>query len=267
MLNTRRLAFILVTILFFVVFEKNACAEQRITKNAHERNNSDFSFTLGALGMHMPEYDGSDDYKSQALPFFDITWREYLFFNSTRGLGGYIWNRQGVKVGASLGYNFGRDEDDSSDLHGLGDIEDGAVANIFFEWPCNALTFDARYTQQITGQDTGFQLHLGLGHRWHITDALMIKSHLTTTFANEEYMETYFGVTDSQSASSGLPFYEADAGVKSCGLQIVALFEIDRHWGIQVMAGYDRLFCKAADSPIVKDEDQYRAGAGLSYRF
>jgi len=33
------------------------------------------------------------------------------------------------------------------------------------------------------------------------------------------------------------------------------------------MAGYDRLVGDAADSPVVRDENQYLAGAGLSYLF
>ena len=42
---------------------------------------------------------------------------------------------------------------------------------------------------------------------------------------------------------------------------------LDQHWGIQTGAGYDRMVDEAADSPVVKDENQYRVSTGLSYKF
>jgi outer membrane protein len=47
----------------------------------------------------------------------------------------------------------------------------------------------------------------------------------------------------------------------------MATYRLDRHWGIQAGAGYDRLVGDAAESPVVKDENQYRLSMGLSYTF
>jgi outer membrane scaffolding protein for murein synthesis (MipA/OmpV family) len=75
--------------------------------------------------MYKPEYEGSDDYGFKGFPLIDISWRDTIFLNARKGLGAYLWNRNDVKFGGSIGYNFGRDEDDSNDLDGLGDIDGG----------------------------------------------------------------------------------------------------------------------------------------------
>ncbi len=80
-------------------------------------------------------------------------------------------------------------------------------------------------------------------------------------------MASFFSVSKRQSGKSGLPSYDADAGIKSAGPQLVLLYRMNRDWGLELLAAYDRLTGDAEDSPIVKDRDQFRAGLGVSYRF
>jgi len=227
----------------------------------------DWSVRIGALGIHKPAYEGSDDYELKGFPHIDITWRDTYFLNARSGLGAYVWNRNDCKLGLAVGYTFGRDEDDSGDLRGLGDIDGGATASVLLKWAIEAVALHARYEQQITGQDTGFQIHLGLGYDLRIAEKFTVKPSIQTTFASSDYMEEYFGISPSQSTRSGIRVYDADSGFKSLGFQIMAIYRLDQHWGIQVGAGYDRLVGEAADSPVVKDENQYRVSTGLSYTF
>lgn len=227
----------------------------------------DWSVRIGALGFYKPAYEGSDDYELRGFPLVDITWRDTFFLNAHTGLGAYVWNRNDCKLGLAVGYTFGRDEDDSDDLRGLGDIDGGATASALFQWAAGDAVLHARYEQQITGQDTGFQVHLGLGYDLRIAEKTTLKPSLKTTYASSDYMEEYFGISPSQSTRSGIRVYDADSGFKSWGFQIMATYRLDRHWGIQAGAGYDRLVGDAAESPVVKDENQYRLSMGLSYTF
>lgn len=226
-----------------------------------------WAVSVGALGIYKPAYEGSDDYETKGFPFIDIRWRDKLFFNAQKGLGGYIWNGDNCKLGMAMGYTFGRDEDDSSDLRGLGDIDGGATANAFLEWMIEETVLQAHYEQQITGQDTGFQIHLGLGYSLQVMEKAILKPSVKATYAGNDYMEEYFSISQGQSVRSGLPVYDADSGLKLLGFQIMAIYQLDGNWGIQTVAGYDRLFGDAADSPVVKDKNQYRMTVGVSYAF
>lgn len=251
---------------FFVV-EGSSLAEPLKKRDYHCNQNKAWSVRIGLMGICNPEYEGSDDYEVSGSPFVNITWRDTFFLYSRKGLGAYVWNRNDVKLGASIGMTSGRDEDNSSELDGLGDIDGGAKVNVLFEWTAGDFTLDADYEQQITGEDTGFQIHLVLGYDLMIMKKFMLKSSIKTTYASSDYMEEYFGISPIQSARSGLVTYDVDSGFKSVGFQIMTTYRLKKHWGIQAMAGYDRLVGDAADSPVVENVNQYLLGVGLSYKF
>lgn len=253
--------------LTFIIFEGTSIAALLPGQDQHYGQGDDWCIRIGALGIYKPAYEGSDDYQLRGFPFIDITWRDTFFLNAHKGLGAYVWNRNECKLGLAIGYIFGRDEDDSSDLQGLGDIDSGATANVLFEWAIGDVALEARYEQQITGQDTGFQVHLGLGYDLRIAEKTTLQSSIKTTYASPDYMEAYFSVSPSQSTRSGILVDDAASGFKSFGFQIMAIYRLDQHWGIHAGAGYDRLIGEAADSPVVKDENQYRVSIGLSHNF
>jgi outer membrane protein len=253
--------------LTFIIFEWTSIAAPLQGQDKHYVQGEDWSIRIGALGIYKPAYEGSDDYELKGFPIIDITLRDTFFLNVPKGLGAYVWNRNDFKLGLSIGYTFGRDEDDSSDLKGLGDIDSGATANVLFKWAIGDVALDARYEEQITGQDTGFQVHLGLGYDLRIAEKTILKPSIKTTYASSDYMEEYFGISPSQSTRSGMLVYDAASGFKSLGFQIMATYRLDQHWGILAIAGYDRLVGEAADSPVVKDENQYRVSIGLSHKF
>lgn len=222
--------------------------------------------SLGAIGLYLPEYQGADAYEFKAFPSLDITWRDRVFLNVRQGLGVYFYRGKDLRLGASVGYSFGRDENDSANLTGLGDIDDGATANLLARWKLGKVTLDARYEQQITGADTGAQIHttLGYGHRLGPT---MLRPALTTTWASDSYMQDYFGISPAQAANSGLPTYSAEAGFKSAGARLMIVHPLRGAWALTMLANYDRLLGDAADSPLVKNENQYFTALGVAYTF
>ncbi|MBW2562239.1 MAG: MipA/OmpV family protein [Deltaproteobacteria bacterium] len=250
-----------------IVFDGASIAAPPQRQDQPSVQGEDWSVRIGALGFYKPAYEGSDDYELRGFPLVDITWRDTIFLNAHTGLGAYVWNRNNCKLGLAVGYTFGRDEDDSADLRGLGDIDDGATASVLFRWAAGDAALHARYEQQITGQDTGFQVNLGLGYELRIAEKTTVKPSIQTTYASSDYMEEYFGISPGQSSRSGIRVYDADSGFKSLGFQIMAIYRLDQHWGIQAGAVYDRLVGEAADSPVVKNENQYRVSTGLSYTF
>lgn len=89
------------------------------------------------------------------------------------------------------------------------------------------------------------------------------------SWANDAYMDSFFGIDNAQSAASGLEPFEAEAGFKDVGLALRLNYGLTEHWAILTSGEYKRLLGDAADSPIVTDEgsaDQ-RSFLAASYRF
>ena len=227
----------------------------------------DLTVRLGVMTFYAPKYDGADEYQMKGFPLINISWRDRVFLNPRKGFGAFLWNRGGSKLGLSLGYAIGRDEDDSRDLNGLGDIEPGVSANILVEHPIGKFSLDGRYEHQISGHSTGFQVNLGLRYRLRIGKQVMLLPSVKTSYGSADYMKEYFGITQGQSVNSGLGMQNADAGFKSVGVGFLAIYRLNQYWGIQARFGYNRLINDAADSPVTRNENQYRFRSGLSYRF
>ena len=88
---------------------------------------------------------------------------------------------------------------------------------------------------------------------------------LGTTWASDDYMESFFAVDAQQSADSGLKKYDAEAGIKDVSVSMTSGYKITNRWRIGGKLEYKRLVGDAADSPIVDDENQFLAGISLSY--
>lgn len=227
----------------------------------------DWSVTIGALGALVPEYEGAEEYEVVPYPLIDAVWRDRLFLSSLRGAGAYIWNEGGFKLGASIGYTFGRDDDDGKLLEGLGDIDGGATANVFVSYEIQGFDLTSRFTHQFTGDDTGYLVDLGVGYTFRFPRGVIVKPSLSTEYASGDYMEAYFGISPSQAARSGHPVYDADAGFKSFGPEVLVVYPLDMNWSVQGTAAYKRLLGDAEDSPITEDANQFSLGVGVAYRF
>lgn len=228
---------------------------------------SDWSFSLGGFAVVAPEYEGSDDYTVSGFPNVEIEWRDRVFLKARDGLGVNILNDGMVRLSASVGYGFGRDEDDSDDLAGLGDVDGGALAIVNGSVSYDGFTLSTRVSYQFTGDDTGILADIGAGYMWRSADGWFVNGGLNTSLASGDYMDSYFSVTPSQSAASGLQVFDAEPGFKSVGVRLAPGYAIDENWSVIGTLSYDRLVGDAGDSPITRSEDQFAAGVGISWRY
>lgn len=232
----------------------------------------DWVFRVGAAGTYGPEFEGADEYEFGLFPLIEVEYQERYFLSTARGAGIVLLDRETVQLDVAVGYDFGRDEDDSSDLDGLGDVDGGAVVNVGaefspFQETFPGLSFGADFSHQFTGDDVGFTLGADVGYRFRAGQRVMLRPSIGTVYASGEHMDAYFGVSSAQSAGSGLAEYDPGSGFKSVGGSLSLFYQFTRNWGGRAVLGYDRLIGDAADSPIVRDEDQFQAILGLAYRF
>ncbi|MCP3925439.1 MAG: MipA/OmpV family protein [Desulfobacterales bacterium] len=267
---TRNLIILIVIGLFAIVTVENSFAQSDLKKakeRVEEKKGRDKnSISIGVMELYIPEYEGADDYNEVIYPIIEIKYDRY-FFSANKGLGMFLWKSKYIQLSTAVGYEFGRDEDDSDDLNGLGDVESGAKGNVALKIKLGMLRLDAGYEKQFTGENTGFKLNYGLGLILPLNKAFIVMTGVKATYANDKYMEKYFSVNSTQSSRSGLAVYNAEAGFKSVEANIVGMLHLDENWTLQVIGNYKRLVSDAVDSPIVKDRDQFISSLGLSYKF
>lgn len=232
-----------------------------------EKPTSDWVVRLGAFGLVTPKYQGSDQHKIRAFPVIDIEYKEIFFLNPVKGLGAWLWSGSNTRVGASLAYRSGRDEDDSSRLEGLGDIDGGMTTNVYLEWNSRPWSADLHYSRQVTGDDTGSLLDLSAGYGFRLVGPVFLKPSLKLRLADSDYNQSYFGVSSRQSVNSGLPAYDASGGVNSVGAGLFGMMLLSKHWSLQTILNYERLLGDAEDSPVVQSKHQLRGGLGFTYQF
>jgi outer membrane protein len=126
------------------------------------------------------------------------------------------------------------------------------------------LRFRLEVRQDIDSGHEGALVELSGGTTLPFENPIVFVS-LGTTWASDDYMESFFGIDSGQSAASGLKEYNADAGIKDVNIGLAAGYSITPRWRVGGKLGYKRLVGDAADSPIVDDEDQFFAGITLSY--
>jgi outer membrane scaffolding protein for murein synthesis (MipA/OmpV family) len=95
----------------------------------------------------------------------------------------------------------------------------------------------------------------------------LVFAAIGTTWASDDYMESFFGIDAKQSANSGHKKYKAESGIKDVNISMTAGYPLTNRWRLGGKIEYKRLVGDAADSPIIDDKNQFLAGFGLSYHF
>ena len=242
----------------------------------------DWEVRIGAGAEYIPKYEGSDEMRARALPLVDITWKDLVFLHSRDGLGVHLYNEGGLTVSARVEYVFARDESDSDDLRGMGDIDETAAATLIVKYDLGLLAPYAGVSRYLGGAE-GTLVKAGVGAVAPLAllagslkpqemgdggpTGPVLKLAASITWADDTYMENYFGVNPAQSSASGHPRYKPESGFKSVDLEIGVIWLLAESWAVYAQVGYSQLSGDAADSPIVKDDGRFSGGLFLSYRF
>jgi outer membrane scaffolding protein for murein synthesis (MipA/OmpV family) len=224
---------------------------------------------VGAIAVIKPKYEGSDEYDIYGFPYLFPTFSGAPGFFSridARGLDDVrfrLIERDGFVAGPLAGYNLGRDEDDGDLLEGLGDVDGGVVAGGFVGYRLGPVLLDASFHNTF-GDDGGYLIRLGAEIERPLRERLLLTARFGATYADDEYMDNYFGVSGS---AIGLPDFDADGGFKDIYVELGLKAEIDERWSARTTLRYSHLIGDAADSPIVESEDQFQGLIGVTYKF
>ncbi len=223
------------------------------------------SFSLTGGASYGPSYFGSDSYDTLPSGSFGFTG---LNFGSLRvgDLDGPRLFAPGTGVRGALRLISEREGED--ELAGLEDIDAALEIGMGLHHTNSIWQIYADLRYGVIGHEA-FAGEIGANLFYRRQGGLLLHGGPRAEFGNARFMRTYFGITDDESAASGLASYQPDGGVQSMGVELGAYQPLNENWGITGSVRYDRLLGDAAASPIVQqgDRDQISVQLGLTRHF
>lgn len=232
----------------------------------------DWKIDVGVVTLYQPVSPGIDEYEWRAFPLIDITYRDRYFLNFQKGLGlTLLGNRQSQhQLDVAIGVDFGRDESDAKELTGLGDVDESVELRLFYAFRLNKdWSVNLRLAQGLNNDGhEGFTADLGVNWTQYFPETgILIQTGPSIRFADDDYLNAFYGVTAQQSLLSGYDTYKASAGIESYGWRIFARKQINEQWSLFAQTYLYSLASDAKDSPFITDETQISLLSGISYSF
>lgn len=246
------------------------------------------SLTIGAGAAYLPSYEGSDDYK--IVPAIqgrgEVAGHDFSLLGSTFLFDLIPHGRPGgfhLAIGpvASLDFNRTGGIKDAQ-VRALGKLDTGVELGGYvgisktgvITSPYDSLSLNIAYQHDVAG----------VSHSWIVTPTITYATPLSvTTFValsgsasitGDRYARTYFGVTPSGAAASGLPVFTPNGGMKNFRVSLLGGKSLSgdiRHgFAIFGAASYERLLNDFARSPIVSiagSRSQWVGALGIGYTF
>ncbi len=257
-------------ICLMAIFGESAMAQQGALEVHNEPN-----YVSGGIAL-VPDYLGSDDYMVAGGPAGRLSFagnREIKLIAAT--LSSNLLDHEYLRLGPVINYRFARDSVDDEVVDLMRDIDGafelGVTAGLDFKNGTNSrYRFGAfvEVLQDVSGEHEGLLVTGSLQYWRPLSLAWDIGIRGSVTYASDDYMGTYFGVSAADSARSGLPQFSAGGGIRDVTVTPALVLHFSKTWHVGAFVRYQRLLSDAADSPVVDlrgDPDQFIVGLGVVY--
>lgn len=259
------------------------------TQGTQPPRQKDWLIGVGFAPVYAPAWQGSRDQALSIFPDLRINYRDAVFFSVPDGLGWNAVNKDGWKIGPLVKFRFGRDEEKggspfivsggSDALRGMGDIgfagEPGAFVQYSFAGKKARVRAEVRqgfggHAGLVADTSIGWSDRIGTPGR---SGLWLYSATLRATFADADYTNTYFGVTDAQAVATGLGAFRTGDGLVSTGINasITKPFgKFGQFGAVTLFGGYDRLADVVTDSTLIVERgkrDQFSVGLSYGFRF
>lgn len=231
-----------------------------------------WSLTIGAAGMMGPNFEGSQKYILSAVPLVSFgrqgTVTRFSSRNDNISFG--LIDTGDFRAGLVGKLLMPRDSHDYRGLTGLRDVKWGAEAGLFAEfYPTDWLRVRGEVRRGIVTHD-GYVGDLAVDAFTDVTPRIRISGGPRLSAASSDYFKAYYGVSDTESLTSGLSPYSPGSGFKSVGVGGAVTWKTTDKVTTSLFGEYDRLLGPAADSSLVKEHgsaNQFLVGVSATYRF
>lgn len=245
------------------------------TSLAHADEQS-FPTLLGASAQIRPAYDGSRSTKVDLIPvlmYYESPW----FVRTTEGI-----LEAGVKTALSGDFNFGiqaahedgrfRHDADFLNTYHVPNLDDSLSVGGFLQYEKNikSVPIDilARYRKDIdSSRGDQIDLRITAGIYGSKDKRLNAEIFAQTSWANSKAMQSYYGVTDYEAASTGLSAFKPSAGSLSNQIGFWCSYNLGSHWILLGNAERHQLEGDAKNSPLTQVRYNNYFSLGVAYQY
>jgi MipA family protein len=252
----------------------------------------DWTFTLGGGAAAAPAYAGAKELKALPFPMISLNYRDIVFASPLDGIGANLLNMNGLQAGPIAKIALPRLESDSKYLRGMGDIDTTIEAGLFAQYnfsPFVTTRVEVRRGVVSFGEKRNKRLaNIGInenskGHEGIVADlsadvrapllnnSLILSAGPRLSFYDEDYAQTYFGVSPNQAKVTNYKKFKPKAGIGKVGVGGTAVYRVTDQFSVLAFGDYSRLVGDVAKSPLVTgkggSKNQFIVGAGVSYQF
>ncbi len=228
-------------------------------------------YSIGAGVAAVPDYEGSDELTGAPALFFSANWEQGYFVklagNSIRAnaLPNKNWS-----LGPVLQFRGTRDDDvDNSQVALMREIDSTVEAGVFVGFNNGAWDTSLQWVSDTSDKHDGSLAKLIAGYSFK-SPGIKTRIGVSTTYADDDYMSTYFGVNANNVGGSGFAPYKAEAGIKDVGVDVTIRYSINSSWDVMGGLTYASLLGDATDSPVVDvagSDGQFSAALLAIYNF
>lgn len=213
-------------------------------------------------------YPGSNEARNLLLPQLEYQWSNGWFAGTSNGIGYNFSKDPALDVGLRVTADFGRSESRSPALNGMGNIDASPEVGAFLNYSLSrefVLTSSFRYG---AGNDhNGALLLVGGTYSTAIAPNWRVGAGVSVNWANAAYMQSYFGVSNAQSTTSGYAAYSPGAGLRDVRASLTATYLMSPRMVITAGVSYETLLNGARDSVLAQQPDSFSGVVALTYGF
>lgn len=206
-----------------------------------------------------PSYAGSDKQVTEAGFSARALYRSpkgHRYFIGLGEVGAVLALSPKLQFLAFLEYEEGRTDEEDSTLTGLDDIDSTIEGQLMLSRRFGNASLFGILQPDVSGDaNKGLVWFLGGSYdflsknqRWRISNTLDISG------ANSEYMQTEFGITNTESAATGLATYTPSSGLKSLTWNLSGEYYFTKQLSLLASIDTEYYLDDAANSPLIADE-------------
>jgi outer membrane protein len=228
--------------------------------------------SIFGLGVgYAPDYEGSNDYEAVPLIQARINWQQGYFLSLLGNtLRANLVPSRNWHLGPVARYRMERDDVDDDRIDDMEEVDAAVELGVFGAYSDERWLLRLTVLKDVADGHDGSLVELGLGYKIPLQERGKLTLFATSTYADSDYMDAYFGIDAADAAASGLSTYDADSGFKDLSAGLAWQYNFNRQWGMLAFAKYTRLLGDAEDSPVVDDAGdagQSLVGVVFNYRF
>ena len=114
----------------------------------------------------------------------------------------------------------------------------------------------------------GYYLKTSLGSGFPIIglNTFIIPS-ISFTYADNTYLNNYFGIDNNENSSSGYSIYSLSDGIKDISANVIGIYKINDKFSLTANLNYKKLIGQVAKSPIIFKDNNITTILTLNYNY